>query len=437
MLLILAGVTITFVLGDGGIIDKAQEAADKTKNAVDKENEDFEKLNSLLSEYGGGDPQDPADEPVTKNAIAKEYGVKQTGENKTITESNTESGTNKSITIPQGYTVLEPTEDNTVKYADNNNPKIDEGIVIKDDDGNEFVWVPVKEINDMVMCQTHPDGKITFDEETETFSCNGGTGGQTHQNPLLAGKLYEDSGSFNAAKSAWTYNANSGYREPAIVTGGDDGNGSGYDAVGSNYSGIIETDASNLKDELEKRFNEMAKSVAKYKGFYIGRYETSGLKTTETPEVKPGKPTVSTTWYTMYKNSKKIAQESSGATSSMIWGSQWDATMKWFISCGGTAQTYVTNSSGMGWYSGVSGNESHKTGEPLQGDNGEIKNRVNNIYDMAGNMYEWTIEASGTIRRVRRGCGYDSSGSSHPASGRTGSYPDVFGTYGYLSSRAV
>ena len=43
---------------------------------------------------------------------------------------------------------------------------------------------------------------------------------------------------------------------------------------------------------------------------------------------------------------------------------------------------------------------------------------ANNIYDLAGNVYEWTQEASDTYVRASRGGNYPNNGSRDPASDR-------------------
>ncbi len=302
------------------------------------------------------------------------------------------------MTIPAGF---------KIKEGEN----IDTGIVVQDRAENEFVWVPVA-INDMVMCKSHTTAKITY--ENGQFSCF-----ENDHHPSekeLVGKLYATTtgNSFTAEKANTTYDANSGLREPAIVTGDSSGEGTKYDGDAKNLSIVVEgveKTRAKFLEQLQNEFYNMAKSVAKYGGFYIGRYESSGLKDGEKPIVQKEKsPTVSTNWYTMYKNSKNLAQEGTQVTSSMIWGCQWDQVMLWMQEVDNPTvpgAKYIKDGSGMGWYSGVRGsdnntNDEHKTGIDLtSGDHlGEVLNRVKNIYDLGGNVSEWTLEA-GELRESR------------------------------------
>ena len=43
--------------------------------------------------------------------------------------------------------------------------EVKKGLVIEDDYNNQFVWIPVSNINEMVMCQSHK-GRTTLDLET-------------------------------------------------------------------------------------------------------------------------------------------------------------------------------------------------------------------------------------------------------------------------------
>ena len=117
----------------------------------------------------------------------------------------------------------------------------------------------------------------------------------------------------------------------------------------------------------------------------------------------------------MYNKVKKIAVNSN-VTSSMIWGSQWDATMRWMYNSGNEEKKkYAYDSTGKGNYSGTKGNQPIATGT-------NDAYAVNNIYDMAGNVSDWTIEASSPGTRVTRGGYYYYIGGNLPASGRDLNY---------------
>ena len=88
-------------------------------------------------------------------------------------------------------------------------------------------------------------------------------------------------------------------------------------------------------------------------------------------------------------------------------------------------KTYIQDSTGMGWYSNnySSGNATHQTGIDVDSSK---SNCVNNIYDLAGNVYEWTMESYITDYRVRRGGFYDITGAVYPASSRLGYDPSDY-----------
>ena len=57
IMLILAGVAISVVAGEGGLIDKATTAADKYNNAAKNEGEQIQGILNLLDGYGAGGNQ--------------------------------------------------------------------------------------------------------------------------------------------------------------------------------------------------------------------------------------------------------------------------------------------------------------------------------------------------------------------------------------------
>ena len=67
------------------------------------------------------------------------------------TETITDANGNK-ITVPGGFEILEHGTQNEnideviYNYADNHKPCVQDGIVIADDEDNQFVWIPVGDI---------------------------------------------------------------------------------------------------------------------------------------------------------------------------------------------------------------------------------------------------------------------------------------------------
>ena len=162
---------------------------------------------------------------------------------------------------------------------------------------NQYVWIPVDDINDMVMCKKNKSGSVcNLQLQGEELVCT--THGYTTATELtttnidttgLAGRLYgvqsydyeiidkkwifkTDMQFTESTKSSQTFTKDSGYREPDIVTDYD------QDDVtsGNNYmylAGIADKTAATFKKQLNEDYIDMAKSVAKYGGFYIARYE--------------------------------------------------------------------------------------------------------------------------------------------------------------------
>ena len=65
VLLILAGITITFVLGEGGILDMAKEAAKRTNEAKEQELKDFADFQNQVENWvnGGTNPGEESNPP--------------------------------------------------------------------------------------------------------------------------------------------------------------------------------------------------------------------------------------------------------------------------------------------------------------------------------------------------------------------------------------
>ncbi len=164
-------------------------------------------------------------------------------------------------------------------------------------------------------------------------------------------------------------------------------------------------------------------SIKKYGGFYIGRYETGieegELYSSSNDEMyenwtgyNSGNVVIkkdSNVWnYITMKKAKEIAQnlykkDEDNVTSKLCSSYAWDTTLK-FIETSNT--NYATNSTN----SVYERENIQKTG---------TQKSVNNIYDIAGNVEEWTLEEySDATRVVSRGGNYENNASESPAAYR-------------------
>ena len=395
----MAGITISLVFSDNGIRKKAQEAANKTKEAVINEqtqmNEIADYMENMLNGIGGSGttPEEPEGCPAEE--FEKWNG---TSDDKVNAVQSTDT-TPIAVPVPKGYTASKVTGETTVE----------DGFVIYEGEEevndtnkdtaqttrNQFVWVPVANPSEMYgrdeNCKKW--GKLySFDEE-----------GITPYN-------WTEEGGVMSITSATSY------REPDVIS---------YDADNTNLqqAGLdASATADTFKAQLETEFNSMIASVEKYGGFYIGRYETGNLSQAEAVVIKNNSDINNQTWYTQYNKSKGVAVNSN-VTTTMIWGCQWDAVMRWMYNSGDEEKkTYTYDSTGKGNYSG----SRKATGS-------DPEYAVNNIYDMAGNVLDWTIEAYSTGSRVNRGGTYNLNASNYPASHRISSNPT--NSYGGNGSR--
>ena len=188
-------------------------------------------------------------------------------------------------------------------------------------------------------------------------------------------------------------------------------------------------------DTEVKEYNAMKLSIEQNKGFYVGRFEAG--RDGETIVVRPD----STVWnYIAWGNSMNdignlgavyraknmyTDKEKYKVTSTLIYGVEWDSIMTWidptYINADGECNSSVSNSTVKGNYNEVENNNLWKGSLTLCGSSDDY--RIKNIYDLAGNAWEWTMESYAPDRRNLRGGYYNSNGSYAPASSRLAYYP--------------
>ena len=418
VLLILAGVSIAMLTGDNGILQQANNAKEKMNQESALEKVKVE----LLGSY---DEQLIVNEDLFKKNIKENLNIKEEdiaeGKNNTITikvdnyeifvdmdekivelkskaipgvevkkiqKDNYTDSDNNIATIPEGFTVDE--EEN----------KINTGLVVRGPEGSEFIWIPVNDINDMAQCSS-AGGKCKLKMIKGNLKCHAEEHSETSEE--IVGKLYSTTMGEVFGNVNSTYNPNSGMREPASVTTYD--NNPEYNTIGLTV------------ENLKKEYKEMAESVARFGGFYLGRYESSLSDATETEEGKNGTiqskngvivsracDTETSKWYGLYAKQKEYTGKNNSVTSSMIWGSQYDAMVNWVIKSNSTDKEKLTST----------GNAAHDLSAICPSGKQTVTgkyDKINNIYDLEGNVYEWTLEAYSTTSRVCRG-GF--CGKSHP-----------------------
>ena len=272
VLLILAGVSISLVLNNNGVISKAKDAKNQYAEAQTNEEKQLNEVSDWIDTKVG--------DTTGGGSVTKIDGVP----------------------IPEGYYYVGGTKAKGLVISDNVADKeLDKGKenVRRDLAGNQWVWVPVET----------PSSLYTTVAAGQALA--GSTGVKTTKytnSEIISKKTRGLPGSTN-------------WREPDILTDSTYGDTDDR-AKTAGFSSLA-----NMAETMKSDYEEMIASLEKYKGFYIGRYEltANGEKTGATQTDK--------NWYTLYKNCKTLAVGSNVKTR-MIWGLQWDATCNWLDSSG-------------------------------------------------------------------------------------------------------
>ena len=393
ILIILATVTITLVFGEGGLIQRAQEGKQLTEQAQKDEQDELkgaeEYINGVLA---GTDLPETSTDPIEQTPTPIEEITK--GE---IFEETTKvkDATDDTFYVPGGFGIDEESPD-----------VIDEGIVISNaDDTKQFVWIPVNDYT--TMYQEASGTKLTGVETTTD----------------MYSKLRIRSGDNYTAGIPNSTNA----REPDLL--------SSYDTDEEYYKDILGyNNPTEMAEAFVEEYEATYNSIKKYKGFYIGRYELTG--SVESPTVQKNQTVLaSQNWYNLKKACTNVVS-SKYAQSTMVYGNQWDEIMSWLVATGDKTEEQVyENSADWGNYRDSTGAAATDSGSKQTSGKNEAW-KANNIYDLAGNCYEWTQEASDTLSRIVRGGGCGSYASNCSVSDRICSNP-CYSNYGYSSRPAL
>ncbi len=405
ILIILTAVTINNVIGTD-LIGFATKAVENYTDAAKDEADKVDKLAGTLDNQGVGE-----------DSIVRAGQIVEKTEKDNYTDAD-----GRKATIPEGFKVSTKSSEQYIK----------DGLVIQDNDGNEFVWIPC-------YYGTKPE-EIAEDVQQYKKHVYEGTDDQKRGT--------EDSGEGNWKTYTYTMYKNNWLDEATQKIENDQ---------------IVED---------ENAYGN--KSVKTYGGFYIGRYE-AGLPEKWQPDLTQDKPIYGSkiernntgdekpiskankfSWNFISQinaksASEKMYEDSESVDSKLVDGVAWDTIVKWTETTGidvnnsalygnfsdtnkkytgwhaehiqssqvagqsgGTLgwlySKYLLNESTLlnnnllteeewnrkqGYYQSVDGNDTIKNNlrKRIELPTGSFDDfKLKNIYDLAGNMWEWTAE---------------------------------------------
>ena len=389
VMLILAGVTISVLNGENGIVKQAQKAKEeskikelKEKVRIDIAGKRVENINGelrvsvlkeILDKYFDNVPVETQITSETKLKAKEEYGKYEmkisdidVGEITYETSYTIFKDVNgEQVPIPEGYIVSENSDENIVN----------KGLVISDSRGNEYVWIS---------CTVDSSSNKLQYKRTEWGVEKDGTDNS------------------RAIKDELTL-------KDIDVT---------YSKTDTD-NGINE----EISKEIVAQINAEKESIKKYGGYYIGRYEVG--KDNKTAVIKAEQePYVNIKWSKAYELAKGIGG-GEGATTYLCSSYSWD-----------TAINFIQNTTGKNYATSIIGFNGNWKSQEVKDSSGKVIKPVNtaqrlntglttalcNIYDMGGNVGEFTTELNpGTSETVVLRGGYN-NGAGSPAGFRWDTY---------------
>ena len=480
VLLILAGVSIAMLTGQNGILTQAQNASKQTDIGEEKE--------QIALAYNGAVTEKQSTDITAKdlNDQFKANGVNNataSGENPiTVTF---DSG--RTYTIDENGSISEPTESNIVatmriegervetppmpETNDSSNVfthvegTVDDGYVIEDSNGNQFVWVPVDKNQKLKINVTSKEDieSITLKDpygDTILTESNVGTSySKEDVEPTINGPYVLNVKTTTESKTTmlgvhslyavdtmrdWESTMSEEEIDEQIKQMEEVASQQGYSSVEEYANAMLQQEGLPTLEEMgfstfkeyilaSQMFNPGMKDYSETEyyselvnsngGFYIGRYEASY----ENGKAASKESTVANTNISSTLENGKLWNNISQAdalsysnkmyegetfTSSLLTGAAWDRTLGWLEETGVvTSYEIVEDSKTWGNY----------RDDTFSGDNGIANTGVysqtekNHIFDLAGNLAEWTTEVYSTDSRVFRGGNCIVPGSSTPS----------------------
>lgn len=281
---------------------------------------------------------------------------------------------NSDIKIPEGFYYVGGDIDTGVVISDNKDDEFKgtEFEKVSKLKGNQFVWVPVEK----AIAEDFNDAKKLINEEKNPIAIRDGN------NYKAINYVFDLS---TKSKNIIEETKYTKQYEPSIINAYIYGDSEEY----------IE---GSTKELYQDSFNKMIESVEKNKGFYVSRYEVGNLKNAvnnnEKIVSKAGEEDITyMDWIHLYKVSKNM-YDRDDINVEMIWGCQWYAMLCW-IDQNQDVKNNIYDAKNIGNYYGS-----------LKKSGSQEDNVMNNIYDLAGNAFEWSQKSNENGGRAAFGGSY-------------------------------